>query len=501
MNPEEIHWSYHLIPTIFLLADLTIRIGLSIRVIMRQRPYGVSIAWLVIILLVPLFGGFFYLLFGENRISEKRTERIQRSAEHFQLWLQTLRDRAPVDWDKLNQECLPLHHLAQRHTGLPAMSGNHLELLDSPEKIIGSIIGDIEQATSTCHLQFYIWTEGGLVNDVIDALIRAAQRGVVCRVLLDAIGSREFLKSPTTDRMQKAGIRIRESLPAGLFTALFARIDIRNHRKLIVIDGSIAYTGSQNMADPYVFKQDSGVGNWVDVMVRVKGPVVESLAGTFISDWFLEADISTFKFRSLHEDIDTVRQLADIHSQDSAGTAAVQLAPSGPGFHADAIHNLLLTTIYAARKELILTSPYFIPDESLLTALKSAALRGVNVTVIIPEKNDSKLAAYATKARFEELAHAGVKLKLFTGGLLHSKTITVDGDFALFGSVNLDMRSFWLNFEATLLIYDSPFSQQLRTLQLGYARNSKDLDLVSFADRSHLERFLENIVLLIGPLL
>lgn len=501
MTPTETHWSYHLISTVFLAVDLTIRIGLSIRVIMRKRPYGVSLAWLVIILLFPFFGGFFYLLFGENRIPEKRTERVKSSFKHYQHWLKTLRDRAPVHRTMLNAEWFPLHHLAQSHTGLPAMAGNHLEILDTPERVIGSIIRDIDRAKSTCHLQFYIWVEGGQVNKVIDALLQAAGRGVTCRLLLDAIGSRDFLGSPTAEVMKQAGIRIRESLPAGIFTALFARIDIRNHRKIIVIDGSVAYTGSQNMVDPYVYRQDTGVGNWIDVMVRIQGPVVESLAGTFITDWFLEAGLKRPKPSSLREEVDTVRHLADVLCQQPAGNVAVQLVPSGPGFSSDAIHSLLLTTIYAARQELILTTPYFIPDDALLTALKSAALRGVDVTIIIPEKNESRLAAYATRARFEDLLQAGVRLKLFTGGFLHSKTITTDGNFSLFGSVNLDMRSFWLNFEITLLIYDREVSSQLRELQLRYAAGSYDLDPEKFARRSVLERFKENAVLLIGPLL
>lgn len=501
MNQAEFHWSYHLFSTVFLVADLSIRIGLSIRVIMRKRSYGASLAWLVIILLFPFFGGFFYLLFGENRISEKRTERIHVSSRHYQHWLQTLRDRSPVNWARLNPECLPLHRLAERHTGLPAMSGNHLELLDTPEHIIASITRDIDGATSTCHLQFYIWAEGGQVNRVIDALLRAARRGVVCRLLLDSIGSREFLTSPTAHLMRQAGVQIQEALPAGIIKAFFARVDIRNHRKLVIIDGSIAYTGSQNMTDPYVYRQDAGVGNWIDVMVRVQGPVVESLAGTFISDWFLESDITEIRFRSLREDIISVRNMADIHRQEPIGNVAVQLVPSGPGFTADSIHSLLLTTIYAARKELILTTPYFIPDDALLTALESAALRGVAVTIIIPARNESRLAQYATRARFDNLTRAGVQLKLYTAGFLHSKTITVDGDFALFGSVNLDMRSFWLNFEATLLIYDRKVCRELRDLQLRYVKCSHDLDLETFGRRSIFERFKENAVLLIGPLL
>ena len=204
---------------------------------------------------------------------------------------------------------------------------------------------------------------------------------------------------------------------------------------------------------------------------------------------------------SLDADIDAVRRFADIRSIEPIGTAAVQLVPSGPGFTADAIHSLLLTTIYGARKELILTTPYFIPDDALLTALQSAALRGVAVTIILPAKNDSKLAAYATRARFEDLIEAGVRLKLFIGGFLHSKTITVDGEFALFGSVNLDMRSFWLNFETTLLLYDQKICRRLRDLQLHYMESAHDLDLKKFAARGPLERFKENVVLLVGPLL
>lgn len=494
-------WSYHLFSTIFLITDLTIRIGLSVRVIMRKRSYGVSLAWLFVILLFPFVGGALYLLFGENRISDKRNERIRRSYKHYQHWLHTLHDRCPVDWQHLNPECLPLHHLALSQTGLPAMGGNSVTLLETPDKIFLSIIRDINRAKSTCHLQFYIWEQGGFVDQLTDALLKAVHRGVACRLLIDDIGGREFLTSPSARILQDAGIRIHAALPAGLFKALFARIDIRNHRKIIIIDGKIAYTGSQNMVDPLIFKKDAGVGSWIDVMVRIRGPVVESLAGTFISDWFLDADIKKITFRSLHEDVDAVRQLADIHSQSRAGEVAVQLVPSGPGFTADAIHSLLLTTIYAARRELILTTPYFVPDEALLTALKSASLRGVQVTIIIPAKNESRLAEYATRARFEDLVKAGVHLHLFSGGFLHSKTITVDGDFAFLGSVNLDMRSFWLNFEATLLIYDHKTTMELQALQKNYLQSSNELDFERFCKRSLVERFKENAVLLIGPLL
>jgi cardiolipin synthase A/B len=468
---------------------------------MRKRPYGVSLAWLVVILLVPFLGGFIYLILGENRIPERRTERAKVSYKYYQHWLKTLRQRAPISREALKPECAPLHRQAETLVGLPAMAGNKLTLLTNPEEITHSIILEIEKAISTCHMQFYVWQSGGQIDEVIAAMVNAAARGVTCRLLLDSIGSRDFIKSSTAAKMQKAGIKIRESLPAGLIRALFSRIDIRNHRKIVLIDGTTAFTGSQNMVDPAVFKKDAGVGNWIDVMVKVEGPVVESLAGTFISDWYLDAEEDEYQTESLKKDIETVRQKGDIHPLPAAGQCPVQLVPSGPGFAPETIHSLLLTTIYAARKELIMTTPYFIPDEPLLIALKAAAQRGVKVSLILPQKNDSRLVHYASQARFEELAESGVKILLFHGGLLHAKTITVDENFSLFGSVNLDMRSFWLNFEATLFIYCEEFTHRLIAVQQGYINQSVALDLRTFSRRGNLVKFKENTCLLVSPLL
>lgn len=500
MGPEQ-DWSYHLVSTSIFIADFAIRFGFSARAISKKRPYGVTIAWLIIILLVPFVGAITYLLFGENRISEKRAERAQKTLKHYQSWLQSLHDRSPVDWSTINPQCQPLTRQANRLIGIPAMADNDLELITSPEEIMRSILADIEQAHSTCHLQFYIWHDGGMADDVVAALIKAAKRGVKCRVLLDSIGSREFLGGKNAQLLRSSGVKVLESLPAGIIKAFFARIDIRNHRKIVVIDGTIAYTGSQNLVDPLFFKQDQGFGQWVDMMVRIRGPVVESLAGTFINDWFLEADTDQSRIRSLKEDISYIRQTADIYPGKKEGNIAVQLVPSGPGLVPDAIHKLLITTIYAARNELILTAPYFVPDDILLTAIKSAAERGVNVHIILPHKNDSKLVHFASQAHFEDLLTSGVQIFLFRDGLLHSKTVTVDGDFALFGSVNLDMRSFWLNFEATLIIYNRDFTTTIREKQKQYEQQSHHLSLKDLSARPLTVRLKENVALLIGPLL
>ena len=501
MTAEQSHWIFNIVPSIIFIADLAIRIGLSVRVIMKKRSHGTTFAWLIVILLFPFFGAFVYLLVGENRISDKRAARVLSSQTHYQYWLNTLKTRAPVNWTMLGETSLPLHRQAENLIGIPALAGNNLQLIEKPDDILDAIINDINQARSTCHLQFYIWHEGGKVAEVEQALMNAVDRGITVRILVDSIGSRDFLKGKRINVLRTAGITIREALPAGLFKALLERIDIRCHRKIVIIDGEIAYTGSQNMVDPRFFKQNHGVGEWIDIMVRITGPVVESLAVTFISDWYLESNEYELPFDNIDGDIDQLRHQTDIHPLAQTGDIPIQLVPSGPGISSEAIHDLLLTTIYTAREELILTTPYFVPDNSLLTALKSAAQRGVTVTLILPEKNDSRLVQYASRAHYMELAEAGVKIMLFHGGLLHSKTITIDRKLSLFGSVNLDMRSFWLNFEATLFIYDHAFTDKIREAQQQYLAESNLLNLKKLAKRPVIRRFQENVALLLGPLL
>ena len=480
-----------IVTTSLFLADLAIRIGFSLRVIMRKRAASVSIAWLVVILLIPFAGAALYLLFGENRLGERRASRLVRNRAIIKDWPLALKTRPDIDWTAVNPECIPLDRQISAATGIPTMPGNQLELIADAGTFFRQLIADINQAHISIALEFYILGQGGWVDVLTEALMQARARGVSCRILLDSIGAKQFLRSAQATRLRDAGIELLEALPAGLIRALFVRIDLRNHRKIAIVDGKIAYTGSQNLVDPRFFKQHDGVGEWVDAMVRITGPVVEALTATFVSDWLLESKTAA---RS-HDGSGGIQQV------EPAGSALVQLAPSGPGYGEDTIHNLLLTTIYAARRELILTTPYFVPDNAILAALKSAAQRGVRVTVIVPEKNDSKLVHYASHAHYDALASAGVGIVFFTGGLLHTKTITIDGDFCLFGSVNLDMRSFWLNFEMTLFIYDRAFTAQVRSLQQKYMAAAKPYCVETSGRRSFRQRLLENIALLVGPLL
>jgi cardiolipin synthase len=476
---------------VVLVLHWTVVIGLSLRVIMRRRPVGVLLAWLAIILSVPILGVLFYLFVGENRISSTYLKRFRGIQERYTHWQQSLSARAAVDWSGLGSAVFPLQRQSETVFGFPALQGNRGLLLTDYTSIFRSIIDDINQCRSTCHLEFYIWYPGGLADELADAVINAARRGVVCRVLVDALGSKAFLKGDTPARLRDAGVRMGVSLPVGIFSTLFSRADLRNHRKIAVIDGKVGYTGSQNLVDPRYFKQDEGVGQWIDAMLRVDGPAVEALGGIFLQDWEVATGVSLTRLEECH----------DVAPVEEQGPVVLQAMPSGPARKPLAILQLLLAIIYAARRELIVTTPYFVPDDSLLAALVSAAHRGVAVTIVLPEKNDSRLVDYASRAVFEDLLDAGVTIAKFRGGLLHTKSITVDGEFCLFGSVNLDMRSLWLNFEISLLVYNRDLTTQIRELQSGYISDSDLLDVSGWKQRPFARRLLENVTHLAAPLL
>lgn len=474
-----------------LIADFLLRIGLSLRVIMRRLSVGASLAWIMVVMIAPLAGAAIYLMFGELRLGRRRVAWAARIHAIYQAWTDSLRQRYPVTWTEENNLGESLSRLTESLVGIPVTPHNDLEILDGAETILRRLIEDIDAAERNCHLEFYIWSLGGTADEVAEALLRAVKRGVTCRVLLDDVGSREFLRSSLAKRLREGGVHLRAALPVGLIRMLFARLDLRLHRKIVVIDWKIAYTGSLNLVDPRYFKQGSAVGEWVDAMVRVQGPVVECLGATFLEDWQME----TGEKISRLDDSDR-RRLAE-HD----GHSLVQVIPSGPLIATSAAEEMLLMAIYTARSELILTTPYFVPNEAMLTALTGAAHRGVRVTLIIPARVDSVLVRFASQAHKDDLLEAGVEVKLFDGGLLHTKSVTVDGKLSLFGSLNLDPRSLRLNFEITLAIYDPKFTTRLRALQQSYLDDSSSMNLSEVERRSFSTRFSYNMARLLAPLL
>ena len=246
-----------------------------------------------------------------------------------------------------------------------------------------------------------------------------------------------------------------------------------------------------NLVDPRYFKQDSGVGEWVDAMVRLEGAVVNPLAGVLIGDWMLETG----------EPIQKLIDAAGLGRAQPVGTASIQVVPSGPGESEDGLLQMILGLINSAQHELMLTTPYLVPDESMILALRGAAGRGVQVTLIVPEKVDSFLTRYASRSYYDDLLDAGVVIQLYRGGLLHTKSISVDATMSMFGTVNLDMRSLWLNYEVALFVYQREFAEALRALQRSYVDQSRQLDPLVWAARPFRERFIENTLRLFSPLL
>ena len=474
------------LPHLFYSLDLVIRIGLSLRILSRNMSVGVTFAWMTIVLAVPYLGAFLYLLIGENRIGERRIARAKTVIEQSQPWRNALCERAAPAMLHLGYSTLELQ--ARNVIGYPALPGNDLQLLTDYESVFHSLIDDIKHAQSSCRLEFYILVEGGLVDDLLQAISEAHERGIKLSILLDSLGSKGFLKGNTCKKMRAAGIDISDALRVNAVRMLFQRVDIRNHRKIVVIDNRLAYTGSQNLVDPRFFKQDAGVGEWIDIMVRIEGPSVAVLHDVAAIDWSVEAGkVSRFSESKIN--------------MEAAGDVAVQVIPSGPVFREGAIHQLLMGVIFTARHELVITTPYYAPDDALTEALVAAANRGVDVTLVIPARVDSRLIRYATPALLDRLVAAGIKVAQFERGLLHTKSITVDGNFCIAGSVNMDMRSLWLNFEISLFIYHTGFCSQLRELQQQYIDQSTYIDPAEFRNRSRTQRVAASIMRLFAPVL
>lgn len=479
--------------TIAAAAHVLIVVGVTARVIMMRPATGVALAWLVLVAALPYAGAAVYFLIGERRIGLRRERGIARLRAEHQMIIDAAVGQGllDVDWSRHAPEARGLDRLGRQMAGGPTVRGSSFRLLSDTQEVLRAIAGDVDQATTSVLMEFYIWNEGGTADEVLEAVIRAAGRGVSCRVLIDAMGARPWWRGGQPRRLRQAGVEVRPALPVGILRTLVGRTDLRLHRKIVVIDGRVAWTGSMNLVDPRVFKQGAGVGQWVDAMVRLQGAAVAPLAATMISDWALETG----------QDLDDLIEATRLKLVEPQGSADIQVIASGPGESGDGLLQMLLALVNAARQELVLTTPYLVPDESMILALRGAAGRGVKVSLIVPEKVDSLLTRFASRSYYSELMETGVEIYLYRGGLLHTKSIMVDGAMSMFGTVNLDMRSIWLNYEVAMFVYQPEFASELRALQQTYIDDSRRLDPVKWGGRSFHERFLENALRLASPLL
>ena len=460
---------------------------------MRRPPAAVAFAWLFLVAIIPVLGTLIYVLIGEHRIGRQRIQRFKHLRSEFRKVSDAAIEKGlmDVDWSCHSAEARGIATLGRNIVGTSTMRGSRYQLFSDTQEILHKIAADIDQAQSSVLMEFYIWNEGGTADTVLEAVIRAAQRGVSCRLLIDALGASAWWKGQQPQKLRDAGVEVHAALPVGLFRTFVGRTDLRIHRKIVVVDGKLAWTGSMNLVDPRFFKQEAAVGEWVDAMVRLKGAVVASLAATMVSDWLLETGDSLKK----------VVDSAGLKLVEPDGSVDIQVIPSGPGYSGDGLLQMLLALINAAKDELVMTTPYLAPDDSMTRALRGAAARGVKVKIIVPEKVDSLLTRYASRSYYDELLDTGVEIHLYKGGLLHTKSITVDRSITMFGTVNLDMRSIWINYEVSLFVYDENFSTDIRQLQQVYLDDSMLLDPVQWESRGIRARFLENLFRLSSALL
>lgn len=460
------------------------------RILLRDTlSPAARLAWFLVMLFTPYIGVLIYVLFGEVNLG--RTLHL-RHEQNF-LRLRTLAGAAMGSCAQSLPDNVESHYQiafrAASVDGFGTTLGNRAVLMPDAETVRLGMVADIDAAIQSVQVLYYIWLDDHTGRAIAEALTRAAERGVIVHAMADGLGSRRFVGSAHWRAMRKAGVHLSIALPIKwvIDTILFSRLDLRNHRKITVIDGRITWCGSQNCADPE-FAPKAKYGPWVDIMLRFEGPVVAQCQVLFAADWLLNTG-------------EALPNTLPIGTPALDGGFPAQLFADGPTERRGATPQLFATLLTLARSEVLITTPYFVPDNTVINALCGAASRGVRVTLIVPMRNDSRVVAAASRSYYRRLLNDGVQIFEFRAGLLHAKTLTVDRALALVGSTNLDMRSFDLNYENDILLRDDAVTQAIYDRQQSYLAQSAPVTLAQVRDWSYGRRIWNNVVATIGPIL
>jgi cardiolipin synthase A/B len=464
-------------------------------VIPENRKSSEATAWLLLIFLAPFVGVILFLLLGSPKLSrwrraQQRTmnERIKHLAEEAE---QVPELRMIVD-PPVPARYEPIVNLNARLSGMPWLGGNTVELFTDYVGAVNRIVQDIEGAQRYVHVEYFMFANDAIGAPVIDALVRARERGIVCRVLIDHLGNIGY-HGPVLKRLRAAGIPVHQMLPVKPFDNQWNRPDLRNHRKIVVVDGMIGFTGSQNLVEDTYHKRGNirkGL-HYIELIARLTGPVVHELNAAFVTDWFSETS----------ELLDATPAPETRVITQARGDVLCQVLPSGPGFEHNNNLMLFVALFHAARQRIMIANPYVVPDQSLLLALTSAAQRGVEVTLIVSEIGDQFLVYHAQRSYYEELLKAGVHIYWYQSPiLLHSKFLTIDDDIAVIGSSNMDIRSFQLNLEVTLVCYNKEVVANLQEIAADYLCHARSLQLNIWQTRSPLIKLFDNLARLTSAL-
>lgn len=433
---------------------------------------------------LPVVGIVAYFFLGDtsaDRRSDKKLKDLRRELPKY-----------PTDVPQASDVPLLYRQAFARASsvnGFRAVSGNHARVTIDSDESINWLVEDIDAATDHVHILFYIWLADNNGTKVAEALIRAAKRGVNTRVIVDGLGSRKLLSDPLWKKMQQGGVHTVTAFAFRfpLISAFIRRLDIRNHRKIVVIDHDTTYVGSQNCADA-AFLTKRKFAPWVDVMLRVQGPVAWQAQRLFVSDWMV------------HGGDDIASCLDHMPDPLDDGFPAV-MAGTGPTESVHAVPDMMQNLLASAQQEVIITTPYFVPSEALHQQICAAAVRGVHVRLNVPANNDSHIVAFASRSFYRALLKAGVEVHEFQPGLLHAKILTVDGQAALVGSANLDQRSFDLNYENNMMLVDPDVVSELVQKQEIFLNASLRVQAEVVRNWSVSRRALFNTVGMMAPLL
>lgn len=457
--------------TAYAVANWAIRIA-AIVIVPFKRKFTAA-AWLLLLFFLPIPGLILFLLIGQPKFPRGRVERFRTLRPFFERVCKALAPDRP-------KPPSPIAALAE-HLGLfPAVGGNSIELIGDYDEAMERLIGDIDGAQSRVFLLVYIFADDSVGRSIIDALARAVRRGVDCRVLVDPVGSSHWIKG--TERcLRDAGVKFRAALPWHWLRRRTRR-DMRNHRKLFIVDGGIGYSGSQN-----IVCRDfrPGVVN-KELVARCTGPIAAEMEAVFVGDWFLETGEEPPR---------------SLEAVSARGDAILQLLPSGAEYPLEGFETLLVWQLHQARERAVIVTPYFIPDEDVLGAMRTAAARGVTVDLVLSKVVDQRLVNLAQRSYYDGLLRAGVRIHLFKGFLLHAKNVGIDGKVGIVGSSNVDLRSFQLNEEVTLLLLDERSAASLAAVQQTYLDASEEIRLDSWSKRGRPVMVAENLARLISPLL
>jgi cardiolipin synthase len=473
---------------ILFLAEETAVAVAVVYVLLRPREARAMTAWILALVLLPVVGLLFFLLFGEPRRGRHRRRRARQKRRLIgDRRASGRRPAVPTRLPPQNMEpdLASLSRLARRLGALPVTAGNSVTIYQDADKTFTAIREAIEQARSHVHLEYYIFQPDETGRMFLDLLAKRASEGIRCRLLLDYVGcwrlSRRFLRP-----MQDAGVRVAFALPVIPWRGRW-RANFRNHRKIAVMDGSVGFTGSQNIGDEYrglLAKKK----NWRDTHLGIRGPAVHQLQEVFVQDWHYA----------------TNEDLADqelFPSPQEAGQQLVQAVPSGPDQSEQVMHQLLFAAVSASRSSIRVLTPYFVPDTSIILALQAASYRGVRVQLLIPACSDHRIVLWAGRSYYDELIQAGVEIYEHDDAMLHSKVMIIDDTWAMVGSANMDERSFLLNFELTTILYSQALAQELCLDFESLRRRSRQIEKQDPDERSLMRSLLLGTARLTSPLL